>query len=100
MRTCLRVMGSLLLGWALSTVGVSAQDTRGTISGTVTDPQGGVLPGVAVTVTNAGTGTTTRLTTNSSGYYEAALLLPGEYSVTAKLHSDVEFPITIDVVKA
>ena len=24
----------------------------------------------------------------------------GEYSVTAKLHSDVEFPITIDVVKA
>jgi hypothetical protein len=70
---------------ALGSVGVAAQDTRGTIFGTVTDPQGAVLPGVAVTVANTGTGTVTRLTTNSSGYYEASLLLPGEYSVTAEI---------------
>ena len=30
--------------FALCSVGVSAQDTRGNISGTVTDPQGGILP--------------------------------------------------------
>ena len=71
--------------FALGSVGVSAQDTRGNISGTVTDPQGGVLPGVAVIVTNTGTGTTTRLTTNASGYYEAPLLLPGDYSVTVEI---------------
>ena len=105
MRLCPRVIGRLLLSlaavtptlredsmrhlvcvvlFALGSVGVSAQDTRGTISGTVTDPQGGVLPGVAVTVANTGTGTSTRLTTNASGYYEAPLLLPGAYSVTVE----------------
>ena len=48
-----------------------AQDTRGNISGTVTDAQGAVISGATVVVTNTGAGTSTRLTTNSSGYYEA-----------------------------
>ena len=69
---------------SLGSVPVSAQDTRGVISGTVTDPQGGVLPGASVVVANTGTGTATRLTTNARGYYEAPLLLPGEYSVTVE----------------
>jgi hypothetical protein len=68
--------------FSLGSVAVSAQDTRGTISGTVTDPQGGVLPGATVIVSNTGTGTATQLVTNSRGYYEAPLLLPGVYSVT------------------
>ena len=62
----------------------SAQDTRGNISGTVTDSQGAAVPGATVTVANTGTGTSTRLTTNASGYYEAPLLLPGAYSVTVE----------------
>ncbi len=53
-----------------------AQDTRGSISGTVTDSQGAVVPNAPVVIANAGTGTSTRLTTNNSGYYEAPLLLP------------------------
>jgi hypothetical protein len=61
-----------------------AQDTRGNISGTVTDPQAAVIAGAAVSVTNTGTSTTTRLTTNASGYYEAPLLLPGDYSITVE----------------
>jgi hypothetical protein len=68
--------------FSLGSIPVSAQDTRGTISGTVTDPQGGVLPGASVIVSNTGTGTVTRLATNSRGYYEAPLLLPGVYRVT------------------
>jgi hypothetical protein len=40
--------------------------------------------GPSVTIVNSGTNTTTRLVTNSSGYYEAPLLLPGTYSVTWK----------------
>ncbi len=63
----------------------SAQDTRGNISGTVTDAQAAVVSGAAVTVTNTGAGTTTRLTTNASGYYEAPLLLPGAYSVSVEM---------------
>ncbi|MBO0861209.1 MAG: carboxypeptidase regulatory-like domain-containing protein, partial [Chloracidobacterium sp.] len=61
-----------------------AQDTRGAISGTVTDSQGAVISGATVVVSNTGSGTSTRLTTNSSGYYEAPLLLPGAYSVTVE----------------
>ncbi|MBX5496434.1 MAG: carboxypeptidase regulatory-like domain-containing protein, partial [Bryobacteraceae bacterium] len=62
-----------------------AQDTRGTISGTVTDAQSAVIAGATVVVTNTGTGVSTRLTTNSSGYYEAPLLLPGTYTITVEM---------------
>ena len=37
-----------------------AQESRGTLSGRVTDATGGVLPGTTVTVVNAGTNSTTR----------------------------------------
>jgi hypothetical protein len=70
--------------FSLGTIPVSAQDTRGTISGTVIDPQGGVLPDATVIVSNTGTGTNTRLATNPRGYYEAPLLLPGVYRVTVE----------------
>jgi hypothetical protein len=63
----------------------AAQDTRGTISGTVTDAQQAVIEGAGVTVMNTGTNTSTRLVTNSTGYYEAPLLLPGEYSITVEM---------------
>jgi len=61
-----------------------AQDTRGNISGTVTDSQQAAVAGAAVTVTNTGTGTQTKLVTNTAGYYEAPLLLAGEYRVTVE----------------
>ena len=61
-----------------------AQDTRGSILGTVTDPQAAVIPGATVIVANTGTGTSTRLITNAGGYFEAPLLLPGSYSVTVE----------------
>ena len=62
----------------------SAQETRGSIVGTVTDAQAAVIPGAAVTVTNVGTNVGVRLTTNAGGYYEAPLLLPGSYTVTVE----------------
>src|SRR5215831_14168065 len=61
-----------------------AQDIRGMISGTVTDPQGAQVVGASVVVTNTGTNVSTPLTTNTSGYYEAPLLQPGEYQVTVE----------------
>jgi hypothetical protein len=63
----------------------SAQDFRGTILGTVTDSQGGVLPGVAVTVTNLGTNVAQTVTTDSKGGYRVAYLNSGSYSVSAEL---------------
>jgi hypothetical protein len=62
-----------------------AQETRGTIVGHVLDEQGGAMPGVTVTITNVDTNVSTTLTTNSTGYYQAPLLLPGNYRVAAEL---------------
>ena len=61
-----------------------AQDIRGMISGTVTDPQGAHVVGATVIVTNTDTNVSTPLTTNSSGFYEAPLLMPGPYQVTVE----------------
>jgi len=61
-----------------------AQDTRGNIPGTVTDPQSALIAAATVVVTNTGTATSIRLTTNASGYCEAPLLLPGSYSFTVE----------------
>ena len=60
----------------------SAQETRGTIQGTVKDPTGGVIPAATVVVTNAGTNVPVNLKTDENGFFRAPLLLPGEYSVS------------------
>jgi hypothetical protein len=61
-----------------------AQETRGNISGTVADPQGGVIAGASVTVTSLDTKVTTPIKTNNNGYYLASLLIPGRYEVTVE----------------
>ena len=63
----------------------TAQETRGTIAGRVIDEQGLAMPGVSITITNVDTNLSTSQTTNSTGYYEAPLLLPGNYRVSAEL---------------
>ncbi|RMG50499.1 MAG: TonB-dependent receptor [Acidobacteria bacterium] len=72
---------SLLVGWA--TPPAIAQVTTGTISGTVTDERGAVLPGVSVTITHVATGTTRTLTTDDHGRYRAPRLPVGEYEIRA-----------------
>lgn len=75
-----RVFATIALLAALAAPAV-AQETRAQLAGTITDPQGAAVPGAAVTVTNIETNTALRLRTNSTGYYEANLLLPGNYMV-------------------
>jgi len=72
---------ALLVGLCTGSIEMSGQETRGMIYGRVTDPQGAVVPGVRVAVTNVDTNTTVEATTNDSGYYEANLLLHGNYQV-------------------
>jgi hypothetical protein len=62
-------------------VPVSAQGLFGTISGTVADTSGALIPGATVTVTNLNTGISKMLTTNNAGAYSAASLIPGIYRV-------------------
>ncbi len=55
--------------------------TTGGLTGTVTDPSGGVIVGASITVTNIGTGQARSDTTDASGVYKVSLLQPGNYSV-------------------
>lgn len=58
-----------------------AQESRGSITGKVTDPQNAVVPGASIVVTNTATNVARRTTTNETGYYEVTFLDPGAYSV-------------------
>jgi len=61
-----------------------AQTTgAGTVTGTVTDPNGAVVPNVPVTILNTDTGITHVYNTNSSGLYVAPFLQSGHYKVSA-----------------
>jgi hypothetical protein len=78
----------------------SQSTNSGDIRGTVTDPSGALMPGVAVTVSNLDTGTVKNLVTNGDGLYDTASILPGNYQVTfTKEGFDklVRGPITLQV---
>ena len=66
----------LLLYWAAP---LRAQLNRGVIEGLVTDPQGAVMPGVEITITNVETNVSTSAKTNGAGYYHVPNLVPGKY---------------------
>src|SRR5579863_9263399 len=53
----------------------------GALTGTVSDPSGGVVPGASVVLVNRETNQTRSATTGSDGSYKFALLPPGNYSV-------------------
>ena len=76
------LVGLLVL---LSAAGVSAQTVTGSISGTVRDSSGLVLPATRVEVMNTDTGVARTLQSDGSGYYSAVLLPLGMYKVTATL---------------
>jgi hypothetical protein len=63
-------------GWA------SAQVNTATLSGTVTDPQGGAVKSAKVTVTFLATGAERTATTDESGHYSLVGLTPGAYKIT------------------
>jgi len=64
---------------------LGAQSNAGRISGTVTDSSGAVLPGVAVTVTQQGTGLSRTVPTDAAGAYLFVSLPVGTYDVSAEL---------------
>ncbi len=76
--------------------GAFAQSTaiNGTIEGTVKDDQGGVLPGVTVTVSNLDTGDSRVVVSNENGIYRAPLLTLGAYRVAAELQGFKRFEQT------
>ena len=77
-----------LLSWGLISLlscfvslQVFAQTNLGSITGSVTDPNGASIPGAKVTVTNAGTNQSITLTTSENGSFTASLLEPVVYKI-------------------
>jgi Carboxypeptidase regulatory-like domain/TonB-dependent Receptor Plug Domain/TonB dependent receptor len=72
----------LTLGFSLMAgVMAHAQVTGATVSGTVTDPSGGVVAGATVSATNTATAATRDVTTDASGLYTIPNLAPGSYEL-------------------
>src|SRR5688572_20431266 len=79
-------------------VTVSAQsNTTGTISGRVTDQQGGVLPGVTVTATSPSLQGARTAITSEHGDFILPFLPPGEYGVTIELSGFTPFTTAVRV---
>src|SRR6266404_5340092 len=70
------------------------QSTSATLSGTVEDERGAVIPGVSVTAVNKGTQLSRDAATNDQGYFTIPLLPPGAYTLKAHAQgfAPVEFP--------
>ena len=62
-----------------------SQATTGVIEGTVTDPEGALLPGVTITLRNTATNYEQSVVTDASGRFRAVLLPLGPYEVKAVL---------------
>lgn len=80
-----RRIAAVLAVLLLLSAEVWAQQSFGSITGSVTDPQGARVPGAAVVVTNKDTNRTSKVVTNDSGYFEANLLDPGSYSISVEV---------------
>src|SRR6266513_4395095 len=89
----------LLLALGLNTPAF-AQSFLGTIRGTVTDPQGQVIPGAAVVITDESTNVPRALESDSQGRYEASNVRPGTYRVEVITQNFKKFERTGVVLRA
>jgi hypothetical protein len=81
-------------------VRLAAQQTTGTIQGTVSDSSGGVIPAANVQVKNTGTGQTQATESDAQGRYRVADLAVGDYEVQASktgFNSVIHRAITLSV---
>src|SRR3712207_4851144 len=98
-----RLLVTALLALALAAdtaTRLEAQGFTAALLGTITDSDGGVLPGVTVTVTNLEPGQERVVVTDTQGRYTLPLLPPGQYRASAELpgfRRAVREPITLNV---
>ncbi len=88
--------------WILMPTVVAAQGTTGSISGTVTDPQKAVVPGVTILVQQVETGAERTLVSDEHGRYTVLNLSPGPYRISATLagfRSVVRDQLTVTIGK-
>jgi Carboxypeptidase regulatory-like domain len=71
---------TITVGLILAGCAIQAQNAgSGTISGTVSDPGGAVIPGASIVIHSVETGVDRDMETNGDGIYVAAFLQPRKY---------------------
>jgi Carboxypeptidase regulatory-like domain/TonB dependent receptor/TonB-dependent Receptor Plug Domain len=84
-----RLLVCAFLVLAVATLGAPSTFAQGgatsSLSGTVTDTSGAVVPGASVTVKNMATNTATEAVTNAEGQFTAPALNAGKYAVVVTL---------------
>ena len=105
-RTAL-ILSALLVALVSSTTAFAQQGTS-TVRGTVKDPQGNVVAGATVTLTNVGTTTSRQTTSSESGGYGFEGVPVGDYKIEVEaqgfkkaqvtdVHASVSAPSSVDV---
>ena len=78
----------------------AGQAVTGTISGTIVDQQGEVVPGATVTVVNEATGDSRVVTSDATGNFQVTNLQPGTYTVRVTMDNFRAFERTNIVLSA
>ena len=78
-----RMLARYAVAFFLFTAAAHAQTVTGTVTGTVTDPSGAVIPGASVSAHNLDTGVDSSATTDSAGLYRIGYLPIGRYQISA-----------------
>ena len=77
----LLIYGPLVLSLSIPAP-VRGQVAGASLSGTVTDTSGAVIPNAKISIKNEATGVTRGVASDAAGFYTAPNLLPGTYGVT------------------
>ena len=78
-------MRSLLIALLCTVTASLAQTPSGTISGTIKDSTGALVPNATITITNKATAIARTLAANAEGLYSAPALAPGDYEVRVEM---------------
>lgn len=76
---------ALLLASLIALPALGQSTTSGTIVGTVTDPQGAVIAGTTITLTDLSTQAQRTTVSNNTGQYVLTNIAPGTYNITASM---------------
>jgi Carboxypeptidase regulatory-like domain/TonB dependent receptor len=90
MRKLLCLIG-MLVSVCASTISLRAQTTYATITGTVTDANGAIVPGVRISARNVETNISTETVSNGEGVYTITQLREGAYTLSAQASGFREF---------
>src|SRR5688572_24059385 len=75
-----------IASWVLPQSAIAQSGTAGRLAGVVQDSSGAVMPGVAVTARNVGTGLNRTVTSDGEGRWTIAALPVGSYQVTYEIN--------------